>query len=63
MIVGKAKNAKPIPPFATSLTSCPLATAMNPNAENTPIPAKTSKLLLAKPTTKPAPVKSDSFFK
>ena len=63
IIVGNAKKAKPIPPFATSLTSTPCAVAMKPNAANTPIPASTSKLEFAKPTTKPLPVKSESFFK
>ena len=49
IMVGNAKNAKPIPPFATSLTSWPCAVAIKPNAAKTPTPANTSKLLFAKP--------------
>ena len=63
IIAGNAINAKPIPLVATSDTSFPPACAIKPNAAKTPIPANNSKLLLAKPTTKPAPVKSVSFFK
>ena len=63
IMAGKAINAKPMPDVATSLTSLPPACAIKPNAANTPIPASNSKLLLAKPTTKPEPVKSVSRFK
>ena len=60
MIVGKAMNASPSPSVATSLTATPLACAMKPRAAKTPMPASTSKLELAKPTTRPDPVMSVS---
>ena len=63
MMVGKAIKAKPMPEEATLLTSLPCEAAIKPNAANTPIPANTSKLLLAKPTTKPVLPKSDLGFR
>lgn len=50
-------NAKPIPLETTSETGTPDACAMNPKTEKMPIPAKSSNDELAKPTTKPDPVR------
>jgi hypothetical protein len=57
-MVGKAMNARPIPLVATSLTWVPAACAIKPRAENTPMPARSSKPEFAKPTTAPEPVRS-----
>lgn len=58
MMVGKAMKARPIPLETTWDTGTPEALAMNPRAAKTPIPARSSKLELAKPTMSPEPVMS-----
>ena len=62
MIVGKAMKARPMPELATSETGWLAACAMKPSAANTPIPHSSSKEELAKPTTRPEPVRSAFFF-
>ena len=57
IIVGKATNARPRPELTTSVTATPEACAMKPSAENTPMPARTSKPELENPTTRPEPVR------
>ena len=57
MMVGKAINARPMPLEAASFTVVPLWAAMNPNAENTPMPANTSNEELANAVTMPVPVR------
>ena len=63
MMAGKAMKARPMPDSTTSSRATPWAWAMNPRAENTPIPARISKPELAKPTTRPEPVRSVFFFR
>ena len=57
MMVGKAINARPMPLEAASFTVVPLWAAMNPSAENTPMPANTSNEELANAVTMPVPVR------
>ena len=57
-MVGKAMNARPMPPLATSDTGVPEAAAMKPSAAKTPMPARISKPELANATTMPEPVRS-----
>ena len=57
IIFGNATNARPGPPLATSCTGTLVAVAIKPNTEKIPTPAKISNDELAKPTTKPEPVK------
>ena len=57
MMAGKATNARPMPEVATSSTATLDCTAMKPRAAKTPMPASTSKEELAKPVTRPVPVR------
>ncbi|GHJ23728.1 hypothetical protein TPA0909_53420 [Streptomyces albus] len=59
MTVGKAMKASPTPSVTTSPTATPLACAMKPRVAKTPMPARISKELLAKPATSAEPVRSE----
>ena len=63
MMAGNAMNARPMPDSTTSAICTPLACAMKPRAEKTPMPARISKPELEKPTTRPEPVRLVRFFR
>ncbi len=58
MICGKATNARPMPPVASSSIGVPADAAMKPSVANTPIPASSSNELLARPATMAEPLRS-----
>src|SRR5699024_11473312 len=61
MICGKTTNANPTHASTKSSTATPDWRAINPRTENTPIPARNSKLEFPKPTIKALFAKSDRF--
>src|SRR5690625_7056122 len=63
IICGNTTNANPTPPVTTSSTRIPACVDINPNTENTPIPANSSKLELPNPVTNELFVISDFFCK
>ena len=58
MIWGKAMKARPMPSSTTVSTLVPAVVAMKPRAPKTPIPASSSKELLAKAAVIAVPVRS-----